>query len=192
MTGGESTDFHTGEWGAYRWLTCANDTYMGTVVNRCPEILLGRYVAITSIDSGVPRLTEQQQQVGWECRGGVAYSQAIQTIDELFYQRDGPDSPGYDEWWIFETPIDLGEVSLNHPFLGTSTRKPDQPIVFVNYPFRIDDGHPLYEPLRELFWAQIEKLRPESYIADGRDCLTFVTRNRDWFELASRRLQGEH
>lgn len=191
MTVNDAPDFRTGERGEYRWLTCANDTYMGTIVNRCPEILLGRYVAITSIDSGVPRLTEQQQRAGWECRRGAVYSPAIQTVDTLFYQRDGPGSPSYDEWWIFETPIDLGEVSLNHPFLGLQTGKPEQPIVFVNYPFRIDDADPLYEPLRELFWAQIERLRPESYAGDGRDCLTLVTRNRDWFKLASQRLMDE-
>jgi len=114
-----------GKRGEYRWLTCANDTYMGTIVNRCPEVLLGRYVAITSIESGVPRLTEQQQQAGWECRGGVAYSRAIQSVDELFYQRDGSDSPGYDEWYVFETSVDLGEISLNHPFIGAATRQPE-------------------------------------------------------------------
>jgi hypothetical protein len=34
--------------------------------------------------------------------------------------------------------------------------------VFVNYPFTIDGSDSLYDVLRELFWEQIERVRPES------------------------------
>jgi hypothetical protein len=119
-------------------------------------------LAVTSIDSGVPRLAEQQKSAGWEVRGGVAYSRAIQSTEELFYQRDGLDCPGYDEWYVFETPVDLGEMIMHHPFIGPDTTRPDGAIVFVNYPFTIDGSDSLYDVLRELFWEQIERVRPES------------------------------
>ena len=188
MSDTEAADFHVGVRGEYQWLTCGNDVYMGTIVRQCPEIVLGRCLVVTSIDSGTPSLTEAQKQAGWKSDRGAVYSIQIQSANELFYQRDGPDDPGYDEWWIFEKRVDLGDVTLRYASAGPGTPKPSGAIVFVNYPFRIDDGEPLYQGLRIFLWNQVENLRPESYIADGRDCLTFITRNPRWFELAIERL----
>jgi hypothetical protein len=177
----------TGSHGSYLWLTNADD-HMGTLVQSCPEVILGRYLAVTSIDSGTPWLTETQKNAGWVIRAGVAYSQKVQPVDQLNYQRDGLDSPGYDEWYVFEQRTDLGEVSMNHPFIGSDTTQPDQSIVFVNYPFTISSPDPFYSVLRKFFWEQLERLQPESYIADGRDCLTFVTRDVKLFEIVRQRL----
>ena len=187
MADADDKEIHIGQHGEYQWLTSGED-YMGTLVRLCPEVVIGRYVVVTSMDSGVPWLTEKQKHTGWECRGGAAYSGLVRSTEELFYQRDGPDGPGYDEWYIFESAVDLGEVSMRHPFLGAQTPKPEGAIVFVNYPFTIHDEDPLYGILRKLFWAQIEKLQPQSYIADGRDCLTFVSRNAEFFQLVRQQL----
>ena len=116
----------TGSRGSYLWLTSSED-YIGTLMQSCPEVLLGRYLAVTSIDSGSRWLTERQKIAGWELRRGVAYSPA-------------------------------------------------------------PDTEPFYKMLKVLFWTQLERARPESYIADGRDCLTFVTRNSNLFELVRQRL----
>jgi hypothetical protein len=94
----------------YQWLARGDDAHLDTLVRRCRETVLGRYLAVTSIDSGVPSLTEQQQQAGWTHRSGVAYSGAVRSADELFYQRDGPNSPGYDEWYVFDEPV-TGEIA---------------------------------------------------------------------------------
>jgi hypothetical protein len=152
---------------------------------------VGKYLAVTSIDSGVPWLTQQQRNAGWQLRAGVAYSKLVQSVEELFYQRDGLDSPGYDEWYVFGIASDLGEVTMNHPFIGSGTARPAQSIVFVNHPFTISDPGPRYQVLRELFWEQVERVQPESYIADGRNCLTFVTRNAKLFEIVRRRLSSQ-
>ena len=40
----------TGSRGSYWWLT-SSEAYMGTLVQLCPEVILGRYLAVTSIDS---------------------------------------------------------------------------------------------------------------------------------------------
>jgi hypothetical protein len=62
MDGTEAADFYVGQRGEYHWLTAGDDVYMGTIVGRCPEIVMGRYLAVTSIDSGEPWLTERQVQ----------------------------------------------------------------------------------------------------------------------------------
>jgi len=62
MAGTEENEISTGYRGDYQWLTSDED-YMGTLVRLCPEVFLGRYLAVTSVDSGSPRLTERQQSV---------------------------------------------------------------------------------------------------------------------------------
>ena len=72
----------------YEWLTCTGDVYMGTVLNACPELVLSRYVAVPSIDSGVLRLSEENLLAGWTARGGIGYSPVVTALDQLEYQRD--------------------------------------------------------------------------------------------------------
>jgi hypothetical protein len=48
----------------------------------------------------------------------------------------------------------------------------------VNYSFALH--RPEMKDLATLFWRQIERIRPESYIADG-DYLNFVTMNKTLF-----------
>jgi len=44
--------------------------------------------------------------------------------------------------------------------------------------------------LANMFWKQMEWIRPESYIGDGGECLTFVSRNDRLFETVLRRLRS--
>lgn len=44
------------------------------------------------------------------CRGYIAYSPLLESFDSVVYQRDGPESAGFNEWWAFESRHDLGEV----------------------------------------------------------------------------------
>jgi hypothetical protein len=179
----------TGSHGKYQWLT-SNDDYMGTLVRLCPEVIVGKYLAVTSIDSGVPWITERQREAGWELRRGVAYSRPVQSIDELFYQRDGLESPGYDEWYLFGHAATIdGEIVQGNPFVEPNIPGPGRNLVFVGWlGLRIDTGEPAFQQFRNWFWAQLERLQPESYIADGQDCLTFVTQNYSLFDLVRQRL----
>ena len=51
---------------------------------------------------------------------------------------------------------------------------------FVNWYFypKPDDT----DVLSEMFWNQIEWTQPESYISDGSECVTFVSRNQHLFD----------
>src|SRR5579859_681875 len=91
----------TGSHGRYRWLTTGAE--MELFLRRAPEIVLGRYIAVTSIDSGVMVLTQEQVHRGWKSEEDVAYSPLIRAADEIPFA-------GFDEWYIFEKPTSLGEL----------------------------------------------------------------------------------
>jgi hypothetical protein len=159
-------DLKNGSHPPYRWLT-SNKHYMGTFVKLCPEVVLGRSLAMTSIDSGDPTLTDTQRSNDWQSRSGIVYSPRLTSTGTLFYQRDGSGYPGYDEWYLFETnPPELGELIRRNqnPFEPAHAPSPQRLMVFVNYPAFV--LHDLSEKtLANLFWKQLEWVEPESYVA---------------------------
>jgi hypothetical protein len=157
-----------GSQGLYEWLVTDQQFDLLKV---CPEVVLGKYVAITSIDSGVLVPTEEEMTAGWESRLKIAYSPKIQNVKGL-------PRAGWDEWYIFNTPTDLGtshlaenifEVPHDHGHVS----------VLVNYYFALDPPE-RSKDFATLFWAQLARIRPESYVADN-DYLTFVSTNKTLF-----------
>jgi hypothetical protein len=190
MPAEESADeciVRTGVHAPYRWLTATDEVYMGTLLRLCPEAVLNRYLAVTSYDSGVRRLSETERSSGWSLRGDVAYSPLVTSVDSLQFQRDGLDGPGYDEWYVFQGPRDLGRVFQGNPF----EFQPGcgQILVFVNTPaFVLHDPAPYMPDILDIFWNQLALLQPETFIADGRDFLTLVSKNEALVQHAHERL----
>jgi hypothetical protein len=183
----------TGTHGEYFWLTSSYDHYSGTLAKLCPEIFIERFMVVTAIDSGTPSLKDGQKAAGWEERRGIVYSAVLSSVDDVFYQRDGYDTAGFDEWYFFETPPDLGELQTGNPFEEATAPRPGRPKVFVGMPSATVHGtDPRCEIVRQMFWDQIDWIQPESYVADSSECLTFVTSNRELFELVLARLSASH
>ena len=137
----------------------------------CPEIVLGKYVAVTSIDSGQLLPTDKEAAAGWQSRANIAYSPKIENAEDLPRE-------GWDEWYIFNTPTDLGTSHLAENIFEVPQEQ-GHLSVLVNY------GFALYPPeraghLAELFWPQLTRVSPESYVANN-DYLTFVTMNQVLF-----------
>lgn len=164
-----------GSHGEYQWLTMV-DRDITSLLSICPEIVVGKYLAVTSIDSGSLRLTQQETREGWwtaeagrvfrgtswsapEFREDwtVAYSPQIVSIHGLPNETHDECCAGYDEWYVFEQHAPVQEIES-----------------FVNW-----GGFRLYTPeyrwCTDRFWSQIERIEPESYIADGT-VFTVVTR----------------
>jgi hypothetical protein len=179
----------TGTHGQYRWLT-STEQYMGDMVRLCPDVLLGRYVTVTSIDSGSPWLTDAQRAAGWMLRSGMAYSPRLDSVDELLYQRDGNDSPGYDEWYVFHAaPTHLGEILTGNPVIKGNEPRPGRLLVFVNWAaFALHNPDPAAQSINQMFWEQMGWVQPDVYVSDGRDNLTFVCRDEALFQLVHQRL----
>lgn len=156
-----------GSHGQYEWLVTDQQF---DILRVSPDVVLGKYVAITSFDSGPLALTDDEKAAGWESRGKVAYSPNVQSVASL-------PRAGYDEWYIFDHPIDLG-ISHIEDNLFEVPQEQGHVSVFVNYGFA--PHPPERASLATRFWPQIERIRPESYVAD-HDYLTFVSANKALF-----------
>ena len=171
MINSQPSSVKSGSHDAYQWLTTTAHDF-DSLLTLCPAAVLGKYVAITSFDSGSLSLTDGEKAAGWESRKGIAYSPLIRSDGAL------PERGGFDEWYVFGTPVDLGEKGRGNVFEAPLSA--GQVEVFVNF----GEGFDLHEPdsLVALFWRQLEWIRPESYIADTHHLLTYVSTNRSIFE----------
>ena len=171
----------------YHWLTVTGNVYIGTLLRLCPEVVLNRYLAVTLFDSGIRSLSEEETEAGWQLSGDIACSPLVTSVDTLRFQRDGLEFPGYDEWYVFETPRKLGRVFQGNPFEFQAGR--GEILTFVNHLAFVlhkpDGGMP---GMLSIFWDQLKAIEPESFIADGRECLTLVSKNRDLLDRFQQRL----
>jgi hypothetical protein len=160
--------FKVGSQGDYEWLVTDEDF---DLLGVCPEIVLGKYVAVTSIDSAALTPTDNETAAGWQSRAEIAYSPKIQKVEDLPRE-------GWDEWYIFNAPTDLGTSRLAENIFEVPHEQ-GHLSVLVNYGFAL---HPpdRAKHLADLFWPQMARIRPESYVADN-DYITFVSMNKALF-----------
>lgn len=168
----------TGSHDAYGWLTTGQYD-LDTLLQRCPQAVVGKYVAVTSLDSGPMALTDIEKRDGWRSRNEIAYSSEIQYAENVRTERFPDGCAGFNECYVFTSPFDLGELWHANVFEAPIT--PGQVCRFVNF----GPGFALHNPenlrLVSLFWKQLDWIQPESYIADTDMLLTFVSRNEDIF-----------
>jgi hypothetical protein len=176
----------TGALGAYQWLT-TDQHDLDTLLQSCPQTFLGKYIAVTSLDSGPVNLNEQQKSTGWTSHGDIAYSPQVQSVDNLRHRECG----GFDEWYVFESPLDLGQVWKGNSVFEAPLNR-GQVSVFVNFlGFSLHDHSvQAMQALADLFWKQLEWIHPESYIADGEPFLNFVSRDQHLFAAVRQALGG--
>jgi hypothetical protein len=156
-----------GSQGPYEWLVTDRQFDLLQV---CPEVVLGKYVALTSIDSGPLVLSDNEKAAGWQSRGKIAYSPSVLKVEDL-------PRMGWDEWYIFDKPTDLG-TSHHDENIFEVPQTEGNVSVFVNYCFVLND--PEMRALISLFWQQMKWIRPESFVADS-EYLTFVSANESVF-----------
>ncbi len=165
-----------GSEGPYEWLVTDQQF---DLMQACPEIVRGKYVAITSIDSGPLVPTDKETAAGWQTRGKIAYSAKIESVEGL-------PRAGWDEWYIFDNPTDLGTSHLEENVFEVP-QEHGHVSVFVNYCFALH--RPEMKDLATLFWQQIARIRPESYVADN-DYLNFVSGNKTLFASVRNAVQA--
>src|SRR5215469_8960550 len=133
MTNSQPMKF-TGFHDAYRWLVTRQDDQhdLATLLESCPQSLVGKYVAVTSLDSGPMILTDEEKGLGWQSRNEIAYSPQI-TLSE-----DGRievvaagQCAGYDEWYVYDSPLDIGGIC--HGNVCESGLTSGKIWAFVNY-----------------------------------------------------------
>jgi hypothetical protein len=159
----------TGSANGYHWLVSTNRQL--DVLECCPDVVLGKYVAITSFDSGALRLTEEQRSAGWVSRGEIAYSPEIQHVNTV-------PQTYFSELYVFDAPTNLGVLAAPSAKIFESEMQQGQVHTFVNYDFGFHD--PEYADLAHMFWRQLGWMKAESYLAEN-DYLIFVTANAKVF-----------
>jgi hypothetical protein len=160
-----------GRRGAYHWLSSRSHS-LDDLLRRFPEAILGCYIAVTSFDSGPLVISEKQRIAGWTFRDGIAYSPLIQDASTIPHD-------GYDEWYAFSKPVDLGQLASREQNIFESELALEAVFPLVNY-----GGFAVHrtqaKELVEIFWKQIDRIRPSLYIADG-DYLTIACDDKELF-----------
>ncbi|MGB7750496.1 MAG: hypothetical protein WCF88_03010 [Candidatus Acidiferrales bacterium] len=156
----------------YQWLT--TEFEVDGLARLCPKIVTGKYLAVTSFDSGSLSLSDEKKANGWQSRAGIAYSPRIEAIESL------PGTDGYDEWYVFESPADLGALCHTNPFVPRPRR--GQLHAYVNLNLVLHDSES--DAVRDLFWEQMNWINPESFLGESSQHLSFATKNRDLFSAA--------
>jgi hypothetical protein len=160
-----------GSEGIYEWLVTDEDF---DLLQLCPDIVHGKYVAITSIDSGEFVPSDEETAAGWRTQSRIAYSPRITQVDQVPHEV-------WDEWYIFNNPVDLGTSHLGENIFEVQLG-PQHLAVLVNYGFALDIDRS-DETLVNLFWQQMKWIQPESYVSVLIDnpLLTFVSMNKALF-----------
>lgn len=160
----------TGKKDEYLWVT--EEFSIDDLLDRCPEIVRGRRVAVTAFDSGPLTLTVEEQRCGWSHDENVAWSPEIISPGILPREQ-------YDEWYIFtqlrrfkpdEIFVNFGNFGLSDPAhrLENLDLTWDRSLAI--------DGVARIRGIQNRFWSQLSSINPESYLASG-DKLTFATKN---------------
>jgi hypothetical protein len=151
--------FH-GVQGEYRWLeTSAHQIY--DVLHICPAVVTNRNVVITSFDPGTLQPTDEERRRGWRVHGRSIHIPVGESVSAVPFEV-------FDEWYIFSSAsperdyksfvqfdwFTLGPAQEVHSRSGTS--------------FDL-------KRMQRWFWQEIERVRPESYLACGNR-LKFLTR----------------
>jgi len=161
----------------YHWL--ATEQFLDDLLKLCPEIVIGKYVAVTSIDSSPFHSSEQERAAGWEHRNGIGYSPVI--LDPSAIPREG-----WDEWYIFDFPTDLGDMAARDASVFQTDLIHGQLHSFVNFNFRPTDT----DGLAPFFWKQFERIRPLTYVAESDYNLVLITCDSHLFEAAHKAIKS--
>jgi hypothetical protein len=177
----ETNAIHCGSSGHFRWVV--SDNCLDDILQVCPEIVVGKYVAVTAFDSGpIRNLTDEECAAGWELRNDIAYSPRIASTEELFHDNC------YDEWYIFNSPADLGgRVPQSFNIFQTPLRQGEIQ-AFVNYQLSLH--LPDMEAVAKIFWEQMNRVDPHVYLADCQQWLTIVSSDEILINKCHRALEA--
>jgi acetyl esterase/lipase len=163
---------HTGEYGEYRWLVSGSQIWplSGLVLGSHRRLRL----CITSFDSGPLRLADEEVAQGWTTQGDVAISPPVS--EGLAVPHDQ-----YDEWYLLDRPtIDTGDIEVFVNYGGFTLVPPAetyQTFDPTGEKARLD----WLAPIQERFWRQLDRLKPETFVAMGDNDIV-VSRNHRFIQ----------
>jgi len=180
----------SGHRGEYQWLV-SEQMDIHRLLKILPEVALGKCLAISLFDSGPLVPTDEERNKGWQVHGRLT------VVPDVVDVRDLP-SDLYDEWYLFTSPT-MPEIPETFTNCGGFTLEPPQ----VSQEFAraqasvgaqadvkmIQQAAERQQELLDSFWAQMERVRPDTYIGDG-DHFVFVTLNSLLFEKVQKAVRS--
>jgi hypothetical protein len=172
----------SGQQGEYQWLV-SDQMDIHRLLEILPEVALGKCLVISLFDSGPLVPTDQEQSKGWQVHDRLMVVPKVVVVDDL-------PSEQYDEWYLFAS-MTLPEIPEKFANCGGFTLEPPQ----VSLQFAraqasvgaqadlkmIQQAAEMQQELLDLFWAQMQRVQPDTYIGDG-DHFVFVTLDSPLFE----------
>ncbi len=127
------------------------DPSLTTLIQSCPELVLGRQVAIAACDGGPYQPDQAEMARGWVVHNKLAVSPHVQDIANL-------PTPGFDEWYVYETeiPSEQHAISVNH------------------FEFSVLDEQ---TERARVFWSQVENFRPLHVLGAGVGSMFVLSRD---------------
>jgi hypothetical protein len=166
----------TGKHGEYCWLEQVNLLF-DDVLKVWPEFVEGKYLVVTSFDSGPLKLTDEEFKRGWLQHDELAINPFVESVADIPYDE-------YDEWYIFaQAPLlEAFKVFVNDSLF--SLRDPEYLITEAEPTWDLvgrRDQAERVKDLQELFWLQLELKAPETYISTG-DRFILATKKLDLYK----------
>lgn len=146
----------------YYWIE-GNEFDLHDLVTRCPQLLIGKTVAITAFDSGPLTPNDEEKVYGWYSKDEVLYAPNIINPEKLPYAE-------YDEWYIFD---ELKEFKPKDAFVNYGAfflRDPSYQLQGIDPTWdKIGLQHQInsQKELQEQFWNYVCLIQPRSFVMDG-------------------------
>ena len=166
----------TGKQGKYYWLEQVNLLF-DDVLKVCPDFVEGKYLVLTSLDSGPLKLTDEEFKRGWLQHGELAINPLVESVADIPYDE-------YDEWYNFSQAPLLEEFKVFVNDSLFSLRDPEFLIIEAEPTWDLvgrRDQAERVKDLQELFWLQLELKEPETYISAG-DTFILATQRHDLYK----------
>ncbi|WP_120349274.1 hypothetical protein [Paraburkholderia fungorum] len=129
---------------------------MDDLTQRCPQLLIGRYVAIASCDSGPYTPTADEFAAGWSKIEALAISPKVEAVSQL-------PAPGFDEWYVYDWSNGLAPHANFVNRWGFSALNSD-------------------DEYTNTFWDQVTRRAPLHVLGAGCPALFLVTRDEALFK----------
>ena len=153
-----------GKHGEYGWLESDSPlAQLSDVVKAVPELVRGYYVAITSFDSGLLKVSSDEITAGWRQFEGLAISPRVDSTIHL-------PSEGYDEWYVLPSPDPFPYEDRFINYNGFSLRDPNDLLNTADPTWDHVGIHAEMERLRQLqsgFWNAMLAAGAVTFLGEG-------------------------
>jgi hypothetical protein len=164
-------DVYIGKTGNYHWVSFAKRYLVLPEIVTIPSFVKGKYAVLTTFDGGPPFVYDQTEKMGWTKEGKIVWTSKIKDATDICKE-------GFEEMYVFDNKIPLPEIKVFVNYLYFALFDPE--IVLRANPTwdrRLFDGQ---LKLQELFWEQMDKIKPISFASDG-DHFNLATQDERFF-----------